>query len=292
MLTKTMIRPLLMTILFLSSGGMTDSHAQAPTAPIRLLVRGDDIGSCHAANIACIQTCKEGIVRSLEIMAPAPWFNEAVELLKKTPDVDVGVHLTLTSEWEYFKWGPLTNAPSLVDPQGHFFPTTSQRSDFPPNTGFLQSKWNIREVEKELRAQIELAKEKIPQVSHLSAHMGTPVCTPELRALAEKLAAEYGLPLGAPGLKHVQSFGGKKTFEEKEQALIQILENLTPGNWLLVDHPGLDCPEMRSIGHQGYWDVAQDRDGVTQAFTSPKVKEMIQKRGIELIGYDDLIVSK
>lgn len=255
---------------------------------IRLLVRGDDIGSSHAANEACIKTYKEGIVRSLEIMVAAPWFNEAVKMLKEVPTVDVGVHLMLTSEWENVKWGPITHAPSLVDAQGHFLPTTSQRNDFPPNTGFLQSKWKIDEVEKELRAQIELAKQLIPQVSHLSSHMGTPTCKPELKALVEKLAKEYGLPLESSKLKYAEGFSGKKTAEEKIAALVKICETLTPGDWLLVDHPGLDTPEMRAIGHQGYWDVAQDRDGVTQAFTSSKVKEAILRRGIQLIGYKDL----
>lgn len=261
---------------------------QAENGAIRLIVRGDDIGSSHAANVACIQTYKEGIVRSIEVMVAAPWFNEAVKMLNEVPQVDVGVHLMLTSEWEWMKWGPITHAPSLVDAQGHFFPTTSQREGFPPHTGFLQSGWKMEEVEQELRAQIELAQRLIPQVSHLSSHMGTPTCTPELKALVEKLAQEYGLPLEAPGLKYVSGFGGKKTFQEKEDALVGILENLKPGVWLLVDHPGVDCPEMRSIGHQGYWNVAEDRDGVTKAFTSPKVKAVIQKRGIELIGYKDL----
>jgi len=286
---KNLFQNYLCYSLLISILGIGISHsALAQDKPIRLLVRGDDIGSSHAANVACIQTFKEGIVRSLEIMVPAPWFNEAVHLLKETPDVDVGVHLTLTSEWEYMKWGPLTNSPSLVDRQGHFFPTTSQRSDFPPHTGFLQSKWDIQEVEKELRAQIELARELIPQISHLSSHMGTPTCTPELKALVGKLAEEYGLPLEAPGLKFAQGFGGKKTFEEKEAALLEIINNLQPGDWLLIDHPGIDCPEMRSIGHLGYWDVAQDRDGVTRAFTSPKIKDAIQRRNIQLIGYKDL----
>lgn len=261
---------------------------QAQDGKIRLLVRGDDIGSSHAANEACIKVFKEGIARSLEIMVPAPWFNEAVKMLKEVPAVDVGVHLTLTSEWENIKWGPITHAPSLVDAQGHFFPMTSQRADFPPNTGFLQSKWKINEVEKELRAQIELAKRLIPQVSHLSSHMGTPTCTPKLKAMVEKLAKEYGLPLESSKVKYAEGFSGKKTAEEKIAALVKICETLTPGDWLLIEHPGLDCPEMRAIGHQGYWNVAEDRDGVTRAFTSPQVMEIIQKRGIELIGYKDL----
>ena len=127
------------------------------TDAIRLIVRGDDIGSSHTANVACIRCCRDGIVKSLEVMVTAPWFNEAAKMLQENPQIDVGVHLTLTSEWENFKWGPLTESPSLVDKQGHFYPMTSQRSDFPPNTGFLQANPKLEEVERELRAQIELA---------------------------------------------------------------------------------------------------------------------------------------
>lgn len=134
----------------------------------------------------------------MEIMVPAPWFNEAVKMLTENPQVDVGIHLTLTSEWENVKWGPLTEAPSLVDKQGHFYPMTSQRSDFPPHTGFLQANPRVDEVERELRAQIELALEKLPNVTHLTCHMGTATCTPELREVVAKLAAEYQLPLNAP----------------------------------------------------------------------------------------------
>ena len=256
---------------------------------IRLIVRADDIGSCHTANMACIQSYREGIARSVEVMVPAPWFNEAVKMLKQNPQYDVGVHLTLTSEWDNVKWGPLTEAPSLVDAQGHFYPTTSQRKDFPPNTGFLQGKPKRAEVEKELRAQIELAKAKIPQVSHLSAHMGTATCTPELRKLVEKLAKEYELPIATPGVKPVRGFyNNKKKGMDHEAALVRALEELTPGTWLLVEHPGLDTPEMRAIGHKGYEDVAKDRAGVTKAFTSNKVKQVIARRGIQLISYVDL----
>jgi predicted glycoside hydrolase/deacetylase ChbG (UPF0249 family) len=260
--------------------------ADAP-GRIRLIVRADDIGSSHAANLACIQSYREGIARSVEVMVPAPWFNEAVKMLNENPGFDVGVHLTLTSEWENCKWGPITQAPSLVDAQGNFFPMTSQRSDFPPNTGFLDVKLDIREVEKELRAQIELAKQKIPHVSHLTSHMGTPTATPELRALVQKLAEEYKLTFGTPGVKAVRGFTGS-TAVERETTLIEALEELTPGTWLLVEHPGLDTPEMRALGHKGYWDVAAHRDTVTKAFTSKKVRKIIEKRKIELISYRDL----
>ncbi|UCD52316.1 MAG: polysaccharide deacetylase family protein [Phycisphaerales bacterium] len=256
---------------------------------IKLIVRADDIGSSHAANLACIQSYREGIVRSVEVMVPCPWFNEAAQMLRANPGYDVGVHLTLTSEWANYKWGPLTQAPSLVDKNGHFFPTTSQRSNFPPNTGFLESKWNIHEVEKELRAQIELAVREIPQVTHLSSHMGTPSSTPELRALVQKLAKEYKLPVETPGAKYFRwGVGNDATAAQREAALIKALEALTPGIYILVEHPGLDTEEMRAIGHEGYWNVAAHRDAVTKAFTSKKVKATIEKKGIQLVSYNDV----
>src|SRR5271165_6868571 len=110
-------------------------HAPAREGEIRLLVRADDMGVAQSVNEACIKSYKEGIVRSVEVIVPGPWFLDAVRLLKENPDLDVGVHLTLTSEWERVKWRPLTNAPSLVDADGYFRPMTMQRPDFPPGTG-------------------------------------------------------------------------------------------------------------------------------------------------------------
>ncbi len=273
----------------ISAAGKTEAEGTRSDEEIRLIVRADDIGSSHTANLACMKSYREGIARSVEVMVSAPWFNEAVKMLKETPGYDVGVHLTLTSEWENCKWGPITHAPSLVDEQGHFFPMTRQRSDFPPNTGFLDAGPKLEEVEKELRAQIELAVKKIPQVSHLTSHMGTPTSTPELRALVQRLAKEYKLPVEFPQAKGIGGFGGNRDgVKEKVAALIKVIEELQPGTWILVEHPGLDTPEMRAMGHKGYWNVAKHRDAVTRAFTSAKVKKVIEKRKIELISYNDL----
>jgi predicted glycoside hydrolase/deacetylase ChbG (UPF0249 family) len=256
---------------------------------IRLVVRADDIGSCHTANLACVKCYQEGIVKSVEVMVPCPWFNEAAKMLRDNPGCDVGVHLTLTSEWENYKWGPITQSAGLVDAQGDFYPQTAQRPDFPPNTGFLQSGWKIEEVEKELRAQIELAKKMIPQVSHLSSHMGTPTCTPQLEALVQKLAKEYKLPIDTPGAKYVPWLADSKaTAEQREAALIKALDGLGAGTWIIIEHPGLDTPEMQAMGHKGYWEVASHRNGVTKSFTSPKVKDVIKRRNIQLVSYHDM----
>jgi len=254
---------------------------------IRLLVRADDMGAAQAINEACIQTAREGIARSVEVIVPGPWFLDAVRLLKENPEIDVGVHLALTSEWERVKWGPLTRAPSLVDENGYFFPMTGARRDFPSRTSFLESGFKLEEVEKELRAQIELARKHLPRISHVSAHMGAATAIPELRAITEKLAKEFGLRM--EGLRGAGRWSGtSRSPEEKEAGLAELLEKLEPGDWLIVEHPGLDTPEMRNIGHKGYENVAADRAGVTRAFLSPRVKEVIERRKIRLIGYADL----
>jgi predicted glycoside hydrolase/deacetylase ChbG (UPF0249 family) len=153
----------------------------------------------------------------------------------------------------------------------------------------LECGWKIDEVEKELRAQIELAQKMIPQVSHLSSHMNTPTATPQLNALVQKLAKEYKLPVETPGAQYLPwTADSKASAEQREAALVKALEAVGPGVWIVIEHPGLDTPEMQALGHKGYWEVAAHRDGVTKAFTSAKVKEVIKRRGIQLVSYRDM----
>jgi hypothetical protein len=164
-----------------------------------------------------------------------------------------------------------------------------QRKDFPPNTGLLDAGPKLEEVEKELRAQIEMAKRHIPRISHLTTHMGTAVATPELKALTLRLAQEYGLPLENPALKGVRAWKGSGTTpEEKETAFVDMVRNLKPGTWLFVEHPGMDVPEMRAMGHVGYTNVAADREGVTRVFTSEKVKAALREKGVRLASYAEV----
>jgi predicted glycoside hydrolase/deacetylase ChbG (UPF0249 family) len=272
----------------------TGRDAERSDRLIRLLVRADDLGAALAVNEASMKTVDSGIARSVEVIVPGPWFRDAVERLRGRDDIDIGVHLTLTSEWERVRWGPISQGvPSLVDLEGKFFPMTSQRADFPPGTGFLECGWKIEEVERELRAQIELARKELPKVTHLSAHMGTATANRELRELVDRLAKEYELPIRFEGLQSLRGFGGAAAdAATKEAKLVELLEALGPGTWLIVEHPGFDNDEMRAMGHKGYENVAADRDGVTRAFTSARVREVIERRGIELIGYDDLLQER
>lgn len=272
---------LFMTIFAFPQENNTDSD-------IQLLVRADDIGSFRAANVACIESYKNGIVRSVEIMVPCAWYPEAVKMLNENPGYDVGIHLVLTSEWSNVKWRPLTHCPSLVDKDGYFFPMVWKNNNFPAGSSISEANWKIEEVEKELRAQIELALRQIPQVSHLSNHMGFTGLDPKLKELVEKLAKEYNLGSETNNLKRFQGWGRDAKPEERIDKFCENLEKLEPGKYLFVEHPAHDTAEMKTVGHTGYENVGLDREWVTRVFTSEKVKETIKKKGIKLISYADL----
>ena len=270
--------------------GCAPAHAQPVTAgggAVRLIVRADDLGAAQAVNEASIRAHRHGIVTSAEVLVPGPWFLDAVHLLRENPELDVGVHLALTSEWERIKWRPLTHAPSLVDADGYFRPMTKQEPGFPAETGFIDAQPELDEVERELRAQIETAQRHLGErVTHVSAHMLAARATPELQALTERLAREYGLRMEDDGVKYAGNFGSNtSTPEQREDALVDLLERLPPGDWFIVEHPAFDTPEMRGFGHKGYEQVASDRAGVTRAYLSSRVREVIDRRGIELVGF-------
>lgn len=267
----------------------------AQQTPPRLIIRADDMGSFRSANIACMEGYKNGVETSIEVMVVTPWFPEAARLLRENPGIDVGLHLTITSEWDNIKWRPLTHCPSLTDPNGYFLPMMGPNPAY-PGLSIKESKWDLKEVEQEFRAQIEMALRNIPQISHLSGHMMSTGFDPEIVKMVRRLADEYHLPAVDRGdameeydFTYRGYEGAKKTSAEKEASFIRMLDQLEPGKrYMFIDHPALDNEEMQTVGHIGYEDVAQDRQGVTDLFTSPKVKQAIEARGIELISYNDL----
>jgi chitin disaccharide deacetylase len=282
-----MKRPL---ILLLACLEITVSSCAQSSKPPRLIIRGDDMGFSHAGNEALIKTYKEGIETSIEVIVPSPWFPEAVQMLKDNPGIDVGIHIALTSEWDNIKYRPVAQVPTLTDFDGYFFPFIYPNSNY-PGQALQEHDWKIEDVEKELRAQIELGMKRIPRISHISAHMGCYYMSAEVKALAKKLALEYNIDIDpeASGVQYVTYEGPKATSAEKIKSFIKMLEGLKPGNtYLFVDHPGLDTPELRAIHHIGYEHVAVDRQGVTDAWTNPQVKATIKKLGIELISYKQL----
>lgn len=258
---------------------------------IRLIVRGDDMGFAHASNPAAVRCYTEGVMRSVEVLAVGPWFPEAARMLREVPGLDVGLHLALTSEWDNLKWRPLTDAASLVRSGGWFFPMIWPHPHYGKEGALREQPWKIGEIERELRAQIALARRELPNLSHLSTHMGFGELSPEVEALVTRLAEENGLLYDIEGRRGVRSAGWEgphATGEDKVQSFVRMLEGLEAGTWLFVDHPALDTPETRAVHHVGYEDVAVDRQGVVEAWTSPVVRQAVERRGIRLIAYRDL----
>jgi chitin disaccharide deacetylase len=115
-------------------------------------MRADDMGVALGVNEACVRACKDGIARSVEVIVPDPWFRDAVQRLQAIPEIDVGVHFCLTSEWDRVKWRPLSASPGLADKDGYFHATTR---------GCLEAKSAPEDIERELRAQ-DLEPEATP----------------------------------------------------------------------------------------------------------------------------------
>lgn len=264
--------------------------AEAQTSP-KLIVRADDMGFAHSGNLALVKTFKEGIVTSIEVIVPSPWFPEALKLLAENSSVDVGIHLTLTSEWDNMKWRPISECPSLKDEDGYFYPMIWPNKNY-PHRALLDHPFKIEDIENEFRAQIELALKHIPRISHISGHMGCTGINPEVKQLVEKLSKEYKIHIDLTEKKvnNISFTGPHKTFKEKKLSFLATLGSLQPGNiYMFVEHPAFDDAEMRAIHHIGYENVAEDRQGVTNLFTDKEVKAFIKKKNIQLISYKDLL---
>ncbi len=248
------------------------------------------MGFSHSGNLALIETYRNGIETSIEVIVPSPWFPEAVKLLAENPGVDVGIHLALTSEWDNVKWGPLTDSPTLRDEDGYFYPMIWPNKNY-PGRALKEKPFDLADVEKEWRAQIEKGLKYIPRVSHISSHMGCTFISDDTRALAERLAKEYKIDIdpSSQGVKYVGYNGPHGTFDEKKRSFLTMLDGLhADSTYLFVEHPAFDTPELRAIHHIGYENVAADRQGVTDLWTDPDVKDFIRKKGIRLVSYKDL----
>lgn len=274
----------------LITGFLSIIITQQAQKPPRLIIRSDDMGFAHSANLALIKTFQKGITTSIEVIVPSPWFPEAVKMLAENPGVDVGIHLAITSEWDNVKWRPVADCPSLKDEDGYFYPMIWPNKNY-PNGALLDHHFKIEDIEKEFRAQIELALKKIPRISHVSGHMGCTNINEEVTRLTERLAKEYKIHINLDESKLTGAGfkGPHKTFAEKKKSFLAMLETLQPANtYIFVEHPAFDDAETRAIHHIGCEDVAADRQGVTDLLTNADVIAYIKKKKIELISHKDL----
>jgi chitin disaccharide deacetylase len=273
------------------------TSAQVPSAaltpkdrPYRVMLRLDDLGMCHAVNLAARQVIDAGIPFSASVMFACPWYQEAVEILRAAPQVSVGIHLTLNAEWKNYRWGPVAGAgtvPSLVDSNGYFFPSRSL---------FFSHGPKIEEVEKELRSQITRALASGLPIDYVDYHMGTAVDTPELRSLVEKLAKEYGLAISRY-FGEVDAGGlYAAPIAHKRDTLLALTSKLSADSlWLFVFHVGLATPEMVALvdlNTFGLPQMAEHRQGELEALLSEPFQQYLRQATVRLLTYRDLVREK
>jgi len=285
-------------VLTICSFGAASAQTANSKQPV-LLLRLDDIGMNHSVNMAVQKMAETGLPFSASVQFACPWYQEAVEILKKYPNVSVGVHLTLTSEWKNYRWGPVTGrtaVPSLVDTVGYFPQSTR---------AFNKSGYKLDEVEKELSAQIERALSSGLKITYIDPHMGIALSTPELRALTEKLAHKY--KLGISTLSSVTYFG--ETYKEmwgepvatKKSAFLAYVSHLNPDRPnLVVIHTATPSPEMDALFDMNS-KMMNDKDGKPLSslhrqtelnmLLSPEFRNMVGKN-FQLVNYQQLLRGK
>jgi len=161
---------------------------------------------------------------------------------------------------------------------------------YPSDRALGSADWQLAEIEKELRAQIELILLHLPQSSHATPHMGFNMISSEVNQLAFNLIREYNIDANIRFLpmNQISLFEDAYTPQHMISNAVQILENLQPGTYEFYEHPGMIIEGEEGAWHIGAENDAAYRDAVTKALISPRLKEVIERREIELIGYKDL----
>lgn len=269
-----------------------------------LILHADDFGMCHAANEATIRALEAGIVTCASVMVPCPWMPEAARYAREHPDADIGVHLTLTSEWDRYRWGPVSpgETASLTDAEGYF----------PRSTREAVEQQSPEAVERECRAQIERARAFGFRPTHIDSHMGT-LFNRRFFSLYARLGKEAGLPpmlvlpdrpiedlrpllgddpastidaLRRDGYLFLDRLGlgiGGDTLESRRESCYAALRDLSPGVTEIILHLSTDDAEIRAI--TSHWEARWHEFLI---FTDPRTRDLIDSLGIRLIGYRDL----
>lgn len=250
-----------------------------------VIVNADDLGLCHAANVGVYESLHSGGATSATIMVPCAWARDAAARYRGE---DVGVHLTLTAEWELYRWGPITHAPSLLGGDGGFASTAEDLWDHA----------DLDEVRRECRAQIERAILWGFDVSHLDSHMDVLERRPEFFDVYLELAAEFCLPvriastrrgerLGFPAAEVAADAGVLcvdrvvSLHRPHDPPLPECIAGLAPGITELRLHPAVDAPELRAIASDWRARVEDHR----LACDPDGLRKQLEAAGARIIGY-------
>jgi predicted glycoside hydrolase/deacetylase ChbG (UPF0249 family) len=303
--TDRFLRPLLaccFALLVAPAVGQTTPTVQErlgyPANTRLLVIHADDFGMSHTVNRAISEALEKGWVTSASILVPCPWFPEVVRFAKAHPDLDLGIHLALNSEWNDFRWGPVSSkdkVPSLLDADGYL----------PLDTPEVIKNAKMPEVETELRAQIDRARALGIHVTHLDAHMHTAVSSPDLLKVYEQLGHVYGLPnlferfptdppSGPPPpanqilidrlLEMTPGVDSKDWLDWYEKTLAA----LKPGVYELIVHLAYDDEEMRGAtwDHPDWGAAWRQHD--LDLVKSPEFRQFLKDQGFVLVTWKEL----
>jgi len=262
-----------------------------------LILHADDLGVAHSVNVASFDALDKGAISSASIMMPTPWVKEVADYARTHPNADLGLHLTITSEWDTYRWGSVESAdkvPSLLDSTGTFVNEAAP----------VAARAKPAEVERELRAQVDRALALGIRPTHLDSHMGANFTTPELIATFVKVARDYRLPFLAikpgPGVPPMPLLpndvvldalimaGAEVPRDQWKQFYLDAVANLEPGLTQIIVHLGHDDAELQAVmvNHEPYGATWRQRD--YDVVTSPEFKKALQDNRVTLVTWRDL----
>src|ERR1700687_2622476 len=265
-----------------------------------LIVHADDLGMAHSVNLASIKGLETGLVSSASIMIPCSWLPEIAAYARTHPDADLGLHLTLTSEWSLYRWGPVLakeRVPSLLDSTGYFYPTETEAA----------AHIDPQEAEAEIRAQIARARALGIQPTHLDSHMGTLYQNRALFETLFRVARESKLLIRvskdwfarAPFLPSLLGpddvvMNGVISIEPNVTAAgwsryyTDAIKNLQPGITEMIVHLAYDDEEMRGVAfaHPNWGSQWRQRD--FQFVTSEAFRKLLQENNVKLVTWREV----
>lgn len=262
-----------------------------------LIIHSDDFGMCHAANVGTMRAMTEGVCTSASILMPCPWANEALAMWAANPHWSIGVEFCLTSEWEYYRWGPLTSrdrVASLVGPDGTFWHHTE---DFLAHA-------KLNHVETECRGQAEKLLATGLQPSHCLCHMDVLRQRDDLHELFLELSQDYRLPARYPELALEQPWpvnegivgsehGGILPVEDRQQLLFNDVRALPPGIWEIYGHCSTAGNEIEANtsyerGRPASPDSWRLRVHDMEIFCAPTFKALLEEENIIPLSWKQL----
>jgi len=296
---------LVLVIAFFSTRAQTKTVAEQlgyPADSKLLIIHADDLGVSHSENEASISALQNGSVSSASIMVPCPWFPEIANYASQHPTADLGLHLTLTAEWKFYKWGtvvPTSEASSLLNSKGFF----------PDNSAEVATKAKLNEVEKELNGQVERAKQFGIDVTHFDTHMGSLLGTTDLLKLYIKLGHKYKVPvlLHRGFAKAMLNINLDDYITKNDVVLDQIymanpedykkgmknfysgvINSLKSGLNIILLHAALDNAEMQAVtvDHPDFGSAWRQAD--YDFFSSEECKKILRDQKIQVVTWREI----